>query len=522
MGPKAETIRVLMVDDNEDDVEIIREMLSSVGNPVFKVEWRATSQAALDSLKTSPPDICLVDYRLGSESGLDLVKRAGEDGRQTPLILLTGQGDHELDLKAMQMGAADFISKNNVDPVLLERSIRYAIERKRSEEKLLKREEQLRQAQKMEAVGRLAGGVAHDFNNLLMVIRGNCEFLLETKGISKECRKDLEDIKEAAMRGSELTRQLLVFGRKQMFQPVPLGLNRIVADMNKMLSRIVGEKIHLEFRPQDPLELVLADPIQIQQLLMNLILNARDAMPEGGEILLRTANLSLEADCPLRGGLTIPAGSYVQLSVTDTGKGMDEEIQKHLFEPFFTTKPTGLGTGLGLSTVYGIVQDLKGTILLDSKPGFGTTFKILIPAILCAAENLPQGPSAGPSLGGTGTILLVEDEASVRRILARTLRQGGYEVLEAGDGLDALRKIKENPGIDLLLTDTIMPQMNGLELMEQAKKVRPALKAVFMSGYPMEALSHQMAMPADTPLILKPFSWDQLGAKIRETMGKNL
>jgi signal transduction histidine kinase len=510
-----------MVDDNEDDFEIIEEMMSSIPGRPFNMDWRPTSQSALELMRKAPPDICLVDYHLAGESGLDLMKRAGEEGLRTPLILLTGQGEFELDLKAMKLGAADFLSKNNVGPVLLERSIRFALERKRAGEEVLRHEEQVRQAQKMEVVGQLAGGIAHDFNNLLAVIRGNCEFLLSEEPLIVRGREEITEIQKAALRGGELTRQLLVFGRKQVFQPVPLELNRVVEDINKMLSRIIGERTHIQFHPGKSLGMVNADPIQIQQILMNLILNARDAMPEGGEIMVRTANLELGPAGLLGCGLSIPAGPYVQLSVADTGQGMDPETQKRIFEPFFTTKPVGQGTGLGLSTIYGIVQDLKGTILVESRPGSGTTFKVIIPDDFGLTEAKSQAQPSSSDLGGTETILLVEDEARLRKVMAASLRELGYQVQEAQNGLDALGKIMENSApLHLLLTDTIMPNMNGLELMEKAKEIRPDLRVIFTSGYSKNVLTGNLAIPDGITMVSKPFSITQIAKKIREVLDR--
>jgi PAS domain S-box-containing protein len=390
--------------------------------------------------------------------------------------------------------------------------------RERADQAALKRhEEQMRLAQKMDAIGRLAGGVAHDFNNLLSVIGGNAEFLLSGLAAEDPQREELVEIQKAVKRGAELTRQLLIFGQKQVSQPAPLQLNEVVGEMNKMLRRLIDAHIEIVIEPGPGLWMIQADPTQIQQVILNLALNAKDAMPQGGRLVLRTRNVG-SADRDLKNNLDLKAGDYVNLLVTDTGVGMSPEVQKRVFEPFFTTK-ADKGTGLGLSTVYGIVHQSKGHISLESHPGLGTTFSIFFPAENSAkvrevkAEQMPLLPL------GNETILVAEDEEPVRKIVLRILEKQGYRLLEADQGESALKKAEETSSpIHLLLTDTVMPKMNGKELAQKLKKLRPKMKVLFMSGYPQEVLARQGTLDPDIHLLQKPFTAEELARKIRQVL----
>ena len=350
-------------------------------------------------------------------------------------------------------------------------------------------EEQLRQAQKMEAVGRLAGGVAHDFNNLLMVMRGYGELLLNRLDANDPLRRNAEEIQEAAKRATALTQQLLAFSRKQVLQPKVLELNAVVTEVEKMLRRLIGEDIELAATLDLALGRVKADPGQIEQIILNLAVNARDAMPQGGRLTLRTANVTLDQAYARQHRGARP-GPHVLLAVSDTGVGMDAETQSHIFEPFFTTKDAGKGTGLGLSTVYGIVKQSGGTIWVESAPGRGTTFEIYLPLVEKAAASGELHPALpAPPPGGTETILVVEDEMSVRRLAAEFLGSNGYTVLEAQDGGEALQVCEEHRGpIHLLITDVVMPGMSGWELAVRLAGRRPEMKVIYMSGYTDDAI----------------------------------
>jgi PAS domain S-box-containing protein len=379
---------------------------------------------------------------------------------------------------------------------------------------------QLRQAQKMEAIGRLAGGIAHDFNNLLMVISGYSEFLLERLGPDPRLRGPAQEISHATQRATSLTRQLLAFSRKQMLAPKVLDLNEVVAENLKMLTRMIGEDIDLVMVPGPAIGAVRADPGQIDQVIMNLAVNSRDAMPDGGKLMIETANVSLDENFA-RTHTPLPAGDYVMLAISDTGIGMDSETQSRIFEPFFTTKGAK-GTGLGLSTVYGIVKQSGGFIFVDSQPHRGTAFRAYFPRVdgredAAAAQDTLGLPRADH--GREETILLVEDETNLRRLARQYLETQGYKVLEAEDGAAALQIVDGYEGaIDLLLTDVIMPGMNGRELAAHILKLLPDVRVLYMSGYTENAIGHDGTLDAGINLLQKPFSLPALKERVREVL----
>jgi PAS domain S-box-containing protein len=379
-------------------------------------------------------------------------------------------------------------------------------------------EAQLIQSQKMESVGRLAGGVAHDFNNLLTAISGYTELALDDLPEDSRVIGDLEEIRKAVARASALTRQLLAFARKQVIEPRILDLNSLVRDLEKLLRRLIGEDIDLVTHTAADLRAVKADAGQIEQLLVNLAVNARDAMPDGGNLTIETANVVLDGDY-VRQHLGAASGEYVLLAVSDTGTGMTDEVKQHIFEPFFTTKAQGQGTGLGLATCYGIVNQHGGYIAAYSELGDGTTFKIYLPAVGGRAEAQPRELSRSEVMIGHETVLLVEDEPAVRQIAARVLREHGYIVIEAGDGEEALQLLAqaERP-IDLLLTDVIMPKLHGGILAERALAIVPELRILFISGYTDGALVHRQKLQSSGAFLQKPFSPVALVRKVREVL----
>ena len=408
-------------------------------------------------------------------------------------------------------------------------------DRRKAEDALHRSEEQLRHSRKMEAIGRAAGGVAHDFNNLLTAITGYAELALSgsAAGPGGPQRKNLEEILKAADSAMVLTRQLLAFSRKQVLSPKPLGLNQLVGEMDKMLRRLLPENIELVTVLDPDLAEVWADPGQMEQVLLNLALNARDAMPGGGQVTLETGNAELEGT-HARGELFLVPGSYVMLSVSDTGIGMDEEVKAHLFEPFFTTKAEGKGLGLGLSAVYGIVKQSGGTIAVESDLGRGTTFKVFLPRV---GKEAAARPAAVPAetLKGVETVLLVEDEEAVRTLIREILRMHGYAVLEARQGGEAILVSQRHEGpIHLLLTDMVMANMSGRELAEHLKPLRPELRVLFISGHSEEAILNgagglRSAPPGETlvreggsgygdAFLAKPFTPKTLATKVREVL----
>jgi two-component system cell cycle sensor histidine kinase/response regulator CckA len=379
-------------------------------------------------------------------------------------------------------------------------------------------ETQFLQAQKMEAIGVLAGGVAHDFNNLLNVINGYTELALEDLAQDNPVRQDLEQVKEAGRRAASLTSKLLAFGRKQISRPEALDLNKVVKDMGSLLRRLIGEDIDLIAKTQRGVGLVKADPVQIQQILMNLAVNARDAIQDGGKITIETANVDLDADEARQHPTAVP-GSYVMLAVSDNGTGMDAATQSHLFEPFFTTKEKGKGTGLGLSTVYGVVKQSNGSIWVYSELGKGTTFKIYFPRIDDDVATVTDGSKFQSGSRGSETILVTEDEAAVRALACRILRERGYNVLEAANGNEALDIFGAYAGkIDLVLSDVIMPGMNGKELVSRLESLRPGIKTLYISGYTDNSIIHHGTLDSNMAFLQKPFTAEGLAGKVREVI----
>jgi two-component system cell cycle sensor histidine kinase/response regulator CckA len=381
-------------------------------------------------------------------------------------------------------------------------------------------EEQLRQAQKMEAVGRLAGGIAHDFNNLLMVIQGYSDLLVERLPGGDPLRRNAEQIQMASQRASSLTRQLLAFSRKQMLAPKILNVQSVVAEMEKILRRLIGEDIQLETSSAPDLGLVKADRSQIEQVILNLAVNARDAMPQGGRLTIETANVELDSSYSHPPAVLSP-GRYVMLAVTDNGCGMDAETQAHVFEPFFTTKEKGKGTGLGLATVYGVVKQSGGYVWVYSEPGRGTSFKIYLPRIEETAVPASRDGKSDMQIPqrGSETILLVEDEKGVRELAREYLASSGYTVIEAEDGHTALELAAMHVGpIHLLLTDVVMPGISGRELAERVGQIRPGIKIIYMSGYTDQAVVHHGILQNDAVLLQKPFTLMTLAGKLREIL----
>jgi PAS domain S-box-containing protein len=391
-------------------------------------------------------------------------------------------------------------------------------ERKRAEEALQRSETQLRQALKMEAVGKLAGGVAHDFNNLLTAINGHSEMCLRRLTPEDPLYRHVEGIRKTGDRAAALTRQLLAFSRKQILQPQVMDLNQIVVELSKMLQRLIGEDVDLLMGLDANLGKVKADPNQLEQVLMNLCVNARDAMPKGGKLTIETSNVQLGAEFA-GGHLSVPAGDYVMLAVSDTGCGMDASTKARIFEPFFTTKEVGKGTGLGLATVYGIVKQSGGNIWVYSEVDQGTTFKIYLPAVEGRVEKPKAEPAISKLADGVETVLLVEDEEVVREMAMEILQECGYQVLQAKDGPEALRLAREHAGeIHLMLTDVVMPRMSGRELAEEIRPLRPDVRVLYMSGYTDDAIVHHGVLDEGTAFIGKPFSMQALARKVRETL----
>jgi two-component system cell cycle sensor histidine kinase/response regulator CckA len=514
---KPET-RVLLVDDSEDSYILTRAHLNDVRERKFRIDWVSSYAAGLEAIRQRVHDVYLVDYRLGSESGLDLIREAIAAGCTAPLILMTAEGSTKVDMEALEAGAADYLDKSELNPRTLERMIRHALDRKRAEARVRQLEEQYAHSQKMEAVGKLAGGIAHDFNNILTAIQGHAQFVLEDVGEDHPLAIEVREIARAADRAASLTHQLLAFSRKQVLRPRALDVNVVVGAVERMLRRVIGENIRLVTQLDAALASVIADPHQLEQVVVHLGVNARDAMPNGGTLTIRTRNLTADDDFVQRHP-DIGVGDYVLLSVTDTGHGMDRETLAQAFDPFFTTKGVGKGSGLGLSSVYGIVKQSGGTVWGESEVGVGTGFFLCLPQT--PDEPQPDVPRSEPQDQHVGfeTVLVVEDEDAVRGLVVRALRRAGYSVLETGDPREALRIAGEYQGdLDLLLTDIMMPYMNGRVLAEHVAKMRPEIRILLMSGYSQEAVSSGGFLDSGFTLLEKPFTPAELVARVSERL----
>ena len=392
-------------------------------------------------------------------------------------------------------------------------------EQKQVEEEKTRLEEQLQQAQKMEAIGTLAGGVAHDFNNILTAIIGNANLALLDISNDDSLREQIEEIKKAGNKAASLTRQLLTFSRKQVIKPKVLDFNEVINETEKMLRRMIGEDIEFQTILSPRLWKVHMDSGQVDQIIMNIAVNARDAMPQGGKLVVETANVYLDENYLREHSIEGTPGHYVMLAITDNGSGMDKETQEHIFEPFFTTKEIGKGTGLGLSTVYGIAKQNNGFIWVYSEPGQGTTFKIYLPKVKEGAEAEEKEQTPVLELGGSETVLIVEDDDGLRKVAVTVLKQRGYKVLEAENGEDALRVSEAHDGsIDLLIPDVVMPKIGGKETAERLQPLYLQMKVIYMSGYTDNAIVHHGVLVPGLNFLEKPFSPEGLARKVREVL----
>jgi two-component system cell cycle sensor histidine kinase/response regulator CckA len=509
-------IHLLLVEDNPGDARLVREMLRDA--PEIETDVVDRLAPALDRLSAGGIDLVLLDLGLPDSTGLDTVRSVTGAAPSVPVVVLTGHDDEATGTAAVRSGAQDYLMKGQVRADLLCRTLRFALERQRAEAEREKLQAQLLQAQKMESVGRLAGGVAHDFNNMLAVIVGRAELALMRIKTSDPLRADLEEIQKAARRSVKLTRQLLAFARKQTVAPKVLDLNDTVSGMLNMLRRLIGEDIDLAWMPGHDLWKVRIDPSQIDQILANLLVNARDAIAGVGKVTIETQNVTFaEAFGADRPGFVL--GAHVMLAVSDDGCGMDKKTLTHLFEPFFTTKDVGQGTGLGLATIYGIVKQNDGFINVYSDPGKGTTFTIYFPRYAGKAATEQAEAPAEPPKGRGETMLLVEDEITILKMGKLILEQLGYTVVTAGSPGEAIRQVESHPGeIHMLITDVVMPNMNGWELAERVRAIRPGMKCLFMSGHTANVIAHRGVLYEGVQFIEKPFSLQGLASKVRETL----
>ena len=520
----SEPLRVLLVEDSPTDAKLVAHALRGLQRPLL-VERIDTQAQMIDCLGRQEWDVVLSDWTMPDFGALPALELLRSKGTAVPFIIVSGTIGEETAVEAMRAGARDFVVKEKLGrlPVAVQRELEERAARRDAEagrasaERALRQsEEQLRQAQKMEAVGRLAGGVAHDFNNLLSVILTYVEIAVSGMDADDPMREDLTEVHKAAAKAAALTRQLLLFSRQQPAEAVVLDLNEVLRGLEKMIRRIVGEDVDIVLLPPATPGRVKADASHIEQVIMNLVVNARDAMPTGGKLTIETGNVVVDDE--LARLLAAKPGSYVMMAVSDTGVGMTSEVQSRIFEPFFTTKALGKGTGLGLSTVFGIVQRSEGTLWVYSEPGVGTTFKIYLPRVDAEVEEPKPAPRA-LALEGTETILLVEDDDQVRTVAVNILTRFGYQIFSAHLPEEALALCDRHRGkIDLLLTDVVMPQMSGPELARRLTSSRPDMKVICMSGYTDDSIVRHGVADAEVAYLQKPITPRVLASKVRAVL----
>jgi two-component system cell cycle sensor histidine kinase/response regulator CckA len=509
-------LRVLFIEDSEDDTAlIVRELKRAGYQPEFKrVDSPETLKAMLNAQDW---DLLISDYSMPLFSGTDALKLVRGMGSDVPFIFVSGTLGEDTAVAALKNGAQDYVLKNNLKrrAPSVERELREVKERK--ERKRL--EQHVQQLQKFEAIGRLAGGIAHDFNNTIGAVMGWAELGCDETQPGTHLRQRFEKIRDQAVWAGKLTSQLLAFARRQVLQRRGVNLNTLIEEGMKLLHRVIGAQIEVRIVAGPNLEITLADPTQIEQALINLCLNARDAMPEGGILTIETQNVEIgEEFC--RQHLSGTPGRYIQLSVSDTGTGMDKATLERIFEPFFTTKELGRGTGLGLATVYGVVKQHEGFISASSEPGEGTVFRLFFPVAVGAAESREIHFEQQPHRG-TETILLADDYEGLRESTREMLEGLGYTVISAQDGLEAVELFKKNAKqIDLVLLDVVLPSQSGPDAYAQISEISPDTRVIFVSGYTAENALLRSAIQKGITILQKPFSMNSLSSAIRDALAR--
>ncbi len=535
---------ILAVDDSSEALALLREVLTGAG---YRARLADSGELAMSAIDAGVPDLVLLDVHMAGMDGFEVCRqlKARDDTRLVPIVVVTGTGTALDVVEALRAGAVDYILKPFRSEELLARvhtqlslvratraleeqaatllrtnaQLRDEItERKRAEDEQAALQNQLAQAQKMESVGRLAGGVAHDYNNMLAAIIGHAELGLLQADVPPALRDDLTAIHEAATRSAKITQQLLTFARKQVIRPQMLDLNVTVANSLKMLQPLIGEQVQFTWSPAADLWPVTMDATQVEQILANLCLNARDAIEGVGTLDISTANRVVDATLAETFAEAVP-GDFVKLTVTDSGCGMSPAVLAHIFEPFYTTKDVGEGSGLGLASVYGAVRQNGGFVTVASVEGEGTTVDLYFPRASGTLAASPVAEPPAPMISGHETVLVVEDETAVRRMTVRALEGKGYTVLEADSPREAMRLAQEQgAAIALLLTDVMMPEMNGHALAATLRAAHPQLKHLFMSGYPMRDGEGDGQMEDAAHFLAKPFTLAALTAKVREVL----
>jgi len=512
-------LRILHLEDDPTDALLVQSILESEGVEcsITCVRDRAGYLAAIER---GGFNLIFSDYTLPGFNGIAALEIARKRYENIPFILISGTMGEEQAIESLKGGATDYVLKNRLSRLVpaVQRAIR-EVEERIERQKL---EEHFIEAQKMEVVGQLAGGVAHDFNNILGVIIGYSDLMMRSLDPNGPLHKQAEEIRHAAERASGVTRQLLVFSRKHVLQPVVLDINAVVESIDKMLKRLINENVELVLIPGKQLGHIRADAGQLGQILMNLVINARDAMPNGGRITIETAGITVDEAYRLKYRDVLP-GDYVLLTVSDTGQGMSDEIKARLFEPFFTTKPEGRGTGLGLATCQTIVKQSCGYIHVESEAGKGTTFRVMFPRVEQPVAVPPSQPVKAEALpSGSETVLVVEDELSVRRLACTVLETQGYQVLQATNGQEGLQILRDHKGspIRIVVTDIVMPQMDGKVMASWLKSMYPDVRILFTSGYSDRATA-QDALDPWVPFLPKPYTPGALLRRVRDLLDAN-
>lgn len=514
---KNKPVKILLIEDNAGDARLLKEMLSDGGPDSFTLLWADWLSEGLEQLETEEIDVVLLDLSLPDSQGLDTFTRVHARKPQMPVIVLSGLSDEKVSIKAVREGAQDYLIKGQVDNNLLTRAIRYAIERKQAEEHMQRQE-------RLAAVGQLAGGIAHDFNNFLTSIMLHAHILTHMQDVSSEAKSIAETITSESRRAAQLVRQILDFSRRSMMETKAIDLAAFLNETVNILRKTLPENIQLLVKTGGSEYVVKADSTRIQQVVMNLALNARDAMPQGGRLRIDLSKVQTmpgeQLDIAKIWSTEIPPGEWVCLAVSDTGVGMTEKTQAHLFEPFFTTK--GLeGTGLGLAQVYGIVKQHGGYIGVDTELGRGTTFRIYLPVCNSDEDTSAEAQEALSIPKGSGEIiLLVEDEEKVRKANQMMLESLGYQVLTAGNGKEGLAAYQSTDRIDLVLTDMVMPEMGGKELVQEFQRTNPNVKILIMTGYAMQESLQELQDAGFTSIIYKPLDASALAKAVHQALGR--
>lgn len=526
--PHADTnrpIRVLVIDDDEEDFFILQSVLKNIPGAEFAATWKASYEEAIAALESGSFDICFLDYYLGRRDGLEFLRVARAKEWFIPVVLLTGNDAMGLDTKAVSSGATDYLHKQELSAKVVERTIRYALERKRASDERRAMERRLEEAVRIESLGALAGGVAHEINNILNIVMADIGLIGQALDDSQaELQECVDSIHEAACRGAALTKKLLSYGRRDRLDFAAVDLNAAASEAINAATRAANGKLNVEFRAGSGRTTVRADTGAIKQILINLLQNSQDALSQDGVIRVSIDEYQVGTDVTTTRPWLVP-GDYVNMRVVDQGCGMDEEIRRHVFEPFFTTKPVGEGSGLGLAMVYGLVKQHRGYVDVASEVGIGTTVDVFLPLLRDATPvNAVRRRSSGQAKidGGSGTILFVEDQPALMRAGTRLLSSLGYRVLSAGNGAEGLAVMEEQEGrIDLVITDVVMPEMTGPELYEAVRDHGWKSKFLFMSGFSAADVRNGPLLDASLPLLEKPWTLDELAAQVRKTLGKS-